>query len=764
MAEKRRYGAVFGLAVVTLIIGVIYAMSQLTTKKSSSALALHGEVSDSFTVTNPELIRPGAEAYRRFRSEDSTWRAAYARPVSLREMLAGAAGTWRPSPYQQMRDDVFKLGEEGQIAEAAKVLEAWLAEHPEDREEMIDLARMYALMSGDRNDDAVRWYRRALELKDEPAIRSELAALLLNTKQYADAATEYRKLIAADNKEVAYRLGLARALAWGEKPRAAERELLQIARDFPGDTAAASLLVAVRDAFEPSAEEALIWVEERPDYLPYRLALARAYVRELKYPRAFAQYDTIVQMSPTVTMLAEAAAAHSAGRDSIGNAQLLGRAVALAPADTALRHQYARALTWSGDRTSAIEQYGVLIEQAPAAEFYFGRGQLYVWSNEFPKAIADLQKAAELKPTYETYALLGDVYRWSGNYKKARATYTQALAMKPNDPIVLAALADVKRLEGMVYAATPGVDEVGWISTSSYAEDNSGFLFLSTGLSRGFRLSNQWLGSIAFDQRHIEQRSPNGSKRFVNGYLAGASTSYYVGRWAISANGGIAQHALVNSTPYYGASAQVNTRAVTAVIGVSAGPIYNSLMTTQALLRFSDNGTSASTKPLTGTTARAGIRVPLGGTEISIDGEQLWLSDGNRRTGVSAGVRVPVTKRVSAMYVGSQLGYAQRSDIYWDPTRYTSHSVGLEYAVRRPTGLSIAVRALPGVARSSESFSLSQDTSVSFEPRNVMQMSASGDLEYRRRRWALIMSGGYGRGREGGYQSLNGSLRLRLDW
>ena len=758
----RRYGALFGVAVIALILGVVYAMSQLSGRKTQLH-TIAAESSDTFTVTNPELIRPSREAYRRFRTEDSTWRATFARPVSLSEMLSsGATGSWRPSPYQQMRDDVFKLGEEGQIAEAAKLLEAWLAKNPEDREEMIDLARLYAQMN--RNEDAARWYLEALELRNEPTIRAELAALLLNNKEYERAAMEYRTLIAVDPKKVEYRLCIARAHVWGEKPRAAERELMQIVREFPGDTAAASLLVSVRDSFEPSAEEALAWVEERPDFLPYRLALARAYTREQKFPRAFAQYDTIIAMSPTVAMLTEAASARGAGRDSLGNAMLLGQAVALAPADTALRHQYARALTWAGDRSAAIEQYGVLIEQAPAAEFYFGRGQLYVWANDFPHATADLEQSAKMKPTYETYALLGDVYRWSGNYKKARGAYTEALALKPNDPIVLAALADVKRLEGMVYAATPGVDEVGWISNSSYAEDNSGFLFLSTGLARGFRLSRQWLGTLAFDQRRISQRSPHGTERYVNGYLAGASTTYYFGRWALSANGGIAQHALVNTTPYGGVGAQVNTRPLTVTASLSSGPIYNSLMTTQALLRFTDNGMSASTKPLTGTTAKLGVRVPVGPTEISVDGEQLWLSDGNRRTGVSAALRVPVTRRLSAMYVGSQLGYAERSDVYWDPMRYQSHSLGLEYAVRRPTGLSIAVRALPGVARSRESFGINQDTSIALEPKSVMQLSASTDLEYRRRRWALIMSGGYGRGREGGYQSLNGTLRLRLDW
>jgi len=744
---------------VVLLIGIYYAMSQLGVKKTD--FVLHGEVSDTFTVFNPELIRPSPDAYRRFRSEDSSWRAIHARPVSLREMLA-SSGTWRPSPYQLMRDEVFRLGEAGRLADAAAVLEAWLEQNPQDREEMIDLARLYAQLN--QSDAAERWYRRALALRNKSLVRLELAALFLNNKQYDLAAAEYRSLIITEPRDVRYRLGLARALAWGEKPRAAERELARIVREFPADTAAASMLIAVRNSFEASAEEALVWVAERPEFIPYRLSLARAYVREKKYPRAYAQYDTLITWSPTVAMLAEAAAGHAAGRDSVGNAMLLGRAVAKAPSDTALRHQFARALTWSGDRKSAVEQYGVLIAQAPVAEFYFGRGQLYVWSNDFPRAIADLSRAGALKPSYETYALLGDVYRWNGNYRKARTTYLQALAFRPNDAIVLSALADIKRLENMVYASAPGADEVGWMSNSSYAEDNAGFLFLSTGLARGFRLGRQWLGTLSFDQRRISQRRLNGPERYINGYLVGGSTTYYAGRWAFIANGGIARHALVNTTPYGGASAQITTRALTAVLGISSGPIYNSLMTTQALLRFSENGTSASSKPLTGTTTRAGVRVPIGGTEISVDAEQLWLSDGNRRTGVSAGARLPVAKRLNVLYVGSQLGFEQRSDVYWDPTRYTSHSLGLEYAVRRPTGLSLAVRALPGIARSSESFRLGQDTSITFEPRNVMQVSASGDLEYRRQRWALVMSGGYSRGREGGYQALNGTLRLRFDW
>jgi predicted Zn-dependent protease len=55
-------------------------------------------------------------------------------------------------------------------------------------------------------------------------VRAELAALLLQSGRYDDAAREYRALVARDTANTAYRLGLVRALAWGDHPREAERE------------------------------------------------------------------------------------------------------------------------------------------------------------------------------------------------------------------------------------------------------------------------------------------------------------------------------------------------------------------------------------------------------------------------------------------------------------------------------------------------------------------------------------------------------------
>ena len=95
MGEHRRYGAFFGVLIAALVFGVIFAFSSLSGKKSLDLA--HGEATDTFTVHNPQLIRPSAEAYRRFRAEDSTWRAMHA-PMDLAPVRAGPRSALVCSP------------------------------------------------------------------------------------------------------------------------------------------------------------------------------------------------------------------------------------------------------------------------------------------------------------------------------------------------------------------------------------------------------------------------------------------------------------------------------------------------------------------------------------------------------------------------------------------------------------------------------------------------------------------------------------------
>ena len=232
-----------------------------------------------------------------------------------------------------------------------------------------------------------------------------------------------------------------------------------------------------------------------------------------------------------------------------------------------------------------------------------------------------------------------------------------------------------------------------------------------------------------------------------------------------AAHAGMARHALVRDIPTGGVSASFHGRLLRASLELGTGPVYSSLMTTHALVQFAPtSGVAQSVRPLVARTATGSVAIPIGPGEISLGADQMWFNDGNRRMSLSGGLRMPINRHVSAIYYGNNIGFARSSDVYWDPRRYQSHSIGVEVAVRRPRGLSAAARVLPGIARAAESFPLAVDSSIAFRPRSVSQLSAGGELEYRQNNWAVVLGAGYGRGREGGYEAMNGTLRVQLGW
>src|SRR6184192_1079654 len=65
------------------------------------------------------------------------------------------------------------------------------------------------------------------------SVRAELATVLLQSGRYDEAAREFRTLLARDPSNFEYRLGLAHALAWGNHPQEAERELARLSAKRP---------------------------------------------------------------------------------------------------------------------------------------------------------------------------------------------------------------------------------------------------------------------------------------------------------------------------------------------------------------------------------------------------------------------------------------------------------------------------------------------------------------------------------------------------
>ena len=603
--------------------------------------------------------------------------------------------------------------------------------------------------------------RVARQAPRSETVRAEFAGVLLQTKRYDEAVREYRALIGIAPSNAAYKLGLARALAWGGHPRDAEPVLAALVRSQRADTAAARMLVEVRLALEPGSAEAAGWVREFPRNSDYRLALARAYVRERRYPQAFAAFDTLLASSATVALLREAAGAHAAARDSTGNVRLLARAVALNGGDSGLRRDYAAALSWSGDRRAAIAEYTDLLRRTPNdADLLFLRGRLEVWGGDYGAGERDLTQSLARRPSREAYALLGDMYRWRGDYQKSRQAYASALALSPGDTTALAGLAELERLRSGVVASGVAPD-VGWTAQFTHSEDNAGFLYLASGLARGFELGRGSTIGVAAEQRRISARSSRAPERYVYGVALSARAAHQFDAVNASATGGVARHGGVRDIPFGDVRLSGGWQRTSLSALVSTGPVYLPLVSAQSLVQFNADGV-ISTRPLVGRTAQLAGSTPLGALTLSASAEVTSLNDGNRRTSGYLGAAYPVAPDVSLLYSGFALGYSQRSDRYWDPTSFTSHSIGAQYAWQQRGPLSFTARVLSGVGRATEVFPTRGGDAIRATGPAALQLAGSGEAAYRSARWELAATAGYARGRGGEYQSLNSSLRLRL--
>lgn len=596
------------------------------------------------------------------------------------------------------------------------------------------------------------------------AVRTEYANVLLQAGRYREAAGEFRRLLRTTPDDFTLRLGLARALAWGGEPREAEEELRALAARRPRDAGIDSLLRAVRESYDPSSREATGWVAERPEHLPYRMALARALVRERRAPQALAQYDTLWARAGTGPrrgeLLREIAGAYAAAGDRAGGVRFLEGVVAGATTDSSARRALADAYAADRRLGPAIAQYDTLLQWNASAALYLERGRLRAWHRDYAGAESDLRASLGMTPSVEAWVQLGDVLRWRGDYAGARAAYESAGALRPGDGAVARALGDLLREERPPIAFAPlPVDDPGWQVGGESVEDNTGFSYFTSGVRRG--VDTRWgaVASIGAEYRSLGERDTRGRfVRRVNGYAAdvGLSRTFTHGR--IGARGGMAAHEGVSAVPYGSASAMVWYRAWALSGQVDAAPAYPSLLTMATLLS-SDAGAG---RPLSGQSLAATLAGPVGPADLAVSAQRTVLGDDNLRTTVQAYVRYQFRPRWHAVYSASAVRFAERSLAYWDPLSNIAHAAGVELASRPPRGFTYALRVLPGIARAEEMQRSAELEDLGVRTRWVPQFTGGGEVSWRSRRWELAAGAAYGRGRAGDYERVDSNIQIRL--
>lgn len=766
------YGLAFGLSLVLVTTGVAWAVALLTPDDDGRRRAPDVpplESGESFTIRNVAQIRPDAAAYEAFGEVDRAWRAVEIARYRRATLVEGPGTPWRPSAEQLLDDAVFLHTRDGRLAEAVELLEAWLRARPSDWRRHSSAAALLAQLG--RRDEAIAHRAAALRTRpDDDALRADLARELAWSNRNAEAALHWRVLVERHPGDRGMRLALAQSLAWSDAAAEAEPLLDALLAEAPGDTSVRALLRGVRAQLEPTPEVAARWVEQDPSHVPYRIGFARALDRA---GRSSAEaWDGVLADSATVALLSEAAGSAAAIPDSVRSALLLGRAVALAPADRSLRERFAEALAWSGDRPGAIREYGVLIAARDDAKLRLARGRLLVWEGSLRAGEADLERSAELAPSYEAFALLGDLLRWRGDYAAARSMYVQALALRPGDPAVLASLAATRESERLARAATlasngADADAPGWALSTRYAEDNTGYLYGAVRVARAVSVGRATVVGLAAEQRRLAQRFVRARSRWLTGYTFGVSASHDMGFLRLAGNAGVARHALVRDVPYGALSATLRRRGASLTAEASQTTAYEQLWAMRTLVDWEAVAQFAP-RPLMARTWTVRGAMPVGRAGVEVSVERTRLGDGNARIGGTVAARAPIAGGVSAIYSGGALAYSDPAGAYWAPRRYDAHAAGLEYSVPLARGVRVSARVMPGVVRADE-----RARGVRGQPVGATswapQVSAGGDFVVERSRWSAAVSAGFGQGARGdaaqqGYRAMSGAITLRARW
>jgi tetratricopeptide (TPR) repeat protein len=331
----------------------------------------------------------------------------------------------------------------------------------------------------DRPDDAIRSFRRALELSHgspiddmrRGATHYQLGIALRRIGAAEEAAAHFEKAqqesaqrADADRAQLARYLSDAPASSQGEAAAALAMEspLAALPSDARTDlerrvrtvVARAYLNLGIMHAqaqrFARAAEFLAQAAEVDPEFPQVQYSLGVAYFNAHQYDKAIAPLERALAANPAsadVRRMLALAALSAAAYDKA--AELLG-SDPRRDGDPSLQYAYALALVRSG-RTSQAEAVfaRLLADHGSTPELQVLVGQAHAQQGDFESAIAALQRALQLQPDVaEANAALGQIYLKQGKLSEARKALEAELALHPGDADAAQALATVLDMAG----------------------------------------------------------------------------------------------------------------------------------------------------------------------------------------------------------------------------------------------------------------------------------------------------------------------------
>ncbi len=427
--------------------------------------------------------------------------------------------------------------------------------------------------------------------------------------------------------------------AWREgRYEAARQGYERVLRQDP-QSPGANLRLAILLSWEGKLDSSLVLVSRARSGDPHDADMAVIHARirswNKQYSSALALYDSVLARSPGL-------------RDAE-----LGRAQTLA---------------WAGQLGAADSAYARLIRRNTSdRDARLGHAQVSAWQGKLAEALKEYDELLVHNPR-DVDALAGSaqVYYWQGKVREARRQTGAALAV---DSTHRAA----RELRHTLDEALRPVLE-GTVAWSNDSDHNTSFwqtlgttVFIGDGFSA--------FGSV----NALETSDPVLEATRVGGE---AGLTLALGQVSATAAGG-ARHLMPEIAPdrtsatYRG---RISYRPVSP-IGIHLGYSRMPFDETAALIE----------RALDMELLEGGLDArPFRGFSLYASGSKLWLSDGNSRTGVAAGVHQKVDRRLTLGVFGRTLSYERSGAGYFSPDRFSVLEANATYSAdTRPWGGSI---------------------------------------------------------------------------
>ena len=417
-----------------------------------------------------------------------------------------------------------------------------------------------------------------------------------------------------------------------------------------------------------------------------------------RYDAARAGYERVLRQDPTAVRANLRMGIMLSWQGKLDSAlTFIARARAVDPANTDMRLAQARVLSWNKRYDAALTLYDSILNQQPGfREAELGKARTLSWAGRLHEAEATYRSLVTTSPL-DRDASLGQaqVIAWRGDLKGAEQAYRAILAQNPRDVDAMTGLAYVYHWQGreseayrqaraaLVVDSThrgartlrrtihetirPSVE-----GTTAWSNDSDRNTSFWQTLGSSARIGG---GVGAFGSVNALKTSDPARHAGRLGGEAGLSLSW--GRIKVSGAAGAKRVIPDLAAPrtvatYRGGLGYRPVASLGFNVGYSRSPFDETagLMERDLDLELLEGGVDVR---------------PFRGLSLYLSGSGLWLNDGNRRSGLLAGLSQKLDRHFSVGLFGRTLSYDRRGVGYFSPDRFSVLETTAGYSVETGT-------------------------------------------------------------------------------